>query len=72
MTMEDWSKRIDTYLTSDERQILDNSGSVSHEEAILHAETEFEQYRIIQDKLFRSDFDNFLEALPFEEEKSTT
>ena len=67
MTMEDWSKRIDAYLASDERQLLSNTGSVSHEEAVAHAETEFEKYRIIQDKLFRSDFDDFLLKLPFEE-----
>ena len=68
MTMEDWAKRIDAYLTSDERPLLDNAGSVSHEEAVLHAETEFEKYRIVQDHLFRSDFDKFLGALPFEAE----
>ena len=68
MTMEDWSKRIDAYLSSDERQILDNAGSVSHEDAVSHAETEFEKYRIIQDRLFRSDFDDFLLKLPFEKE----
>ena len=66
MTMEDWAKRIDTYLTSDERPLLDNAGSVSHEEAMLHAETEFEKYRIVQDRLFRSDFDLYLEELPLE------
>ena len=63
MTMEDWAKRIDAYLSSDERPLLDNAGSVSHEEAVLHAETEFEKYRIIQDRLFRSDFDRFLGEL---------
>ena len=68
MTMEDWAKRIDAYLSSDERPILDNAGSVSREEAIQHAETEFEKYRIVQDRLFQSDFDRFLDALPFEEE----
>ena len=67
MTMEDWAKRIDAYLSSDERPLLDNAGSVSHEEAVLHAETEFEKYRIVQDRLFQSDFDKFLCALPFEE-----
>lgn len=70
MTMEDWAKRIDAYLSSDERPILDNAGSVSHEEAILHAETEFEQYRIVQDRLFQSDFDKYLGALPFEDGKT--
>ena len=68
MTMEDWAKRIDAYLTSDERPLLDNAGSVSHEEAVLHAETEFERYRIVQDRLFQSDFDKFLGALPFEDD----
>ena len=43
MSMEDWAKRIDAYLTSDERPLLDNAGSVSHEEAVNHAETEFHQ-----------------------------
>ncbi len=69
MTMEDWAKRIDAYLSSDERPLLDDAGSVSHEEAVLHAETEFEKYRIVQDRLFLSDFDKFLGALPFEEEE---
>ena len=68
MTMEDWAKRIDAYLSSDERPILDNAGSVSREEAVQHAETEFEKYRIVQDRLFQSDFDRFLDALPFDEE----
>ena len=66
MTMEDWAKRIDAYLSSDERPLLDNAGSVSHEEAVLHAETEFEKYRIVQDRLFQSDFDKYLGELPFE------
>jgi len=70
MTMEDWAKRIDAYLSSDERPILDNAGSVSHEDAVLHAETEFEKYRIVQDRLFQSDFDRFLGTLPFEEDNT--
>ena len=68
MTMEDWAKRIDAYLSSDERPLLDNAGSVSHEDAVLHAETEFEKYRIIQDRLFQSDFDKYLGELPFDDE----
>lgn len=68
MTMEDWAKRIDAYLSSDERPLLSNAGSVSHEEAVLHAETEFEKYRIVQDRLFQSDFDKFLGKFPFDEE----
>lgn len=70
MTMEDWAKRIDAYLSSDERPLLDNAGNVSHEEAVLHAETEFEKYRIAQDHLFQSDFDKYLDALPFDEDNT--
>lgn len=68
MTMEDWAKRIDAYLTSDERPLLDNAGSVNHEDAVLHAETEYEKYRIVQDRLFQSDFDKYLDTLPLEED----
>ena len=69
MTMEDWSKRIDAYLNSDERPLLQDAGTVSHEQAQAFAETEFEKYRVIQDRLFESDFDRFsLPTLPFEEE----
>ena len=67
MTMEDWVKRIDAYLNSDERPLLDSAGTVSAEQAKAHAETEFEKYRVIQDRLFRSDFDNFTDMLPFED-----
>ena len=70
MTMEDWAKRIDAYLSSDERPILDNAGSVSHEDAVLHAETEFERYRIVQDRLFQSDFDRLLGTLPLDEDNT--
>lgn len=59
MTMEDWATRIDAYLSSDERPLLPDSGKVSHEFAKQYAETEFEKYRVIQDKLFSSDFDKF-------------
>ena len=69
MTMEDWSKRIDAYLNSDERPLLQDAGSVSHEQAQAFAESEFEKYRVIQDRLFESDFDRFaLPTLPFEGE----
>ena len=70
MTMEDWAKRIDAYLNSDERPLLQDAGCVSHEQAQEYAETEFEKYRVIQDRLFESDFDRFvLPTLPFEDEK---
>lgn len=69
MTMEDWAKRIDAYLNSDERPLLTDAGSVNHEAAQEYAETEFEKYRVIQDRLFESDFDRFaLPTLPFDEE----
>ena len=68
MTMEDWAKRIDSYLSSYERPLLQTAGHVSHEQAQEHAETEFEKYRIVQDRLFESDFDRFtLPTLPFED-----
>lgn len=57
MTMEDWAKRIDAYLSSDERPLLDNAGTVSNEFAKEFSETEFEKYRVIQDRLYSSDFD---------------
>ena len=57
MTMEDWVKRIDAYLASDERILLSDAGAVSHDYAKEYAETEFEKYRILQDRLFCSDFD---------------
>ena len=69
MTMEDWAKRIDAYLNSDERPLLDSAGTVSAEQAKAYAETEFEKYRVIQDRLFRSDFDNFSDMLPFEDKE---
>ena len=61
MTMEDWSKYIDRFLMMDDRKLLQDNGKVSAEEAKKYAEFEFEKYRIIQDKLFVSDFDVELE-----------
>ncbi|MEF9924800.1 MAG: RhuM family protein, partial [Muribaculaceae bacterium] len=59
MSMEDWAIRIDRFLDSDDRPILIGAGSISAQQAKLFAESEFEKYRIIQDKLFKSDFDRF-------------
>lgn len=59
MTMEDWAKRIDKFIDVAELPILQDSGNVSAEFAKEFAETEFEKYRIIQDRLFQSDFDRF-------------
>ena len=60
MTMEDWANRLDGFLEFNGNEILIGSGKISYEMAKLHAETEFEKYRIVQDRLFKSDFDNFL------------
>ena len=60
MSMEDWAKRLDGFLEFNGNEILTGSGKISHEQAKLHAETEFEKYRIVQDKLFESDFDRFM------------
>ena len=62
MTMEDWAKRLDTFLQFNEEDILHDSGKVSAEVAKSFAESEFEKYRPIQDKLFESDFDRLLLA----------
>jgi hypothetical protein len=68
MTMEDWAKQIDTILAAGGNEVLQTAGSVTAEEAKEHAETEFEKYRIVQDRLFQSDFDKYLGELPFEGE----
>ena len=60
MTMEDWSTRIDKYLLSDDRDILKDAGKISHEIACDKALTEFEKYRVKQDRLYQSDFDKLL------------
>jgi len=61
MTMEDWAKRIDAFLEFDEREILKNAGKITMKIAKEFADTEFERYRIVQDKLFESDFDKLVE-----------
>ena len=60
MTMEDWSKRLDLFLMADDREVLQDSGKITAEIAKSKAETEFEKYRIIQDRLFVSDYDRYL------------
>ena len=63
MTMEDWTKRLDMFLEFDEREILQNPGKVTAKIAKAHAESEFEKYRIVQDRLFESDFDRHIKKL---------
>lgn len=60
MTMEDWARRLDLFLMADEREILQDAGKITAEIAKEKAETEFEKYRVIQDRLYMSDFDKFL------------
>ena len=60
MTMEDWAKRLDLFLMADDREILQDAGKITTEIAKTKAETEFEKYRVIQDRLFMSDFDKYL------------
>ena len=62
MTMEDWSNRLDGFIEFNGRDLLIDAGKISAEQAKLHAETQFEKYRIVQDQLFKSDFDLFLES----------
>lgn len=69
MTMEDWSKRLDLFLMADDREVLNDAGKITAEIAKAKAETEFEKYRIIQDKLFVSDFDKYLLELEEHEKK---
>lgn len=63
MTMEDWVKRLDAFLEFDERKILDGKGKISAEQAQKLAESEFEKFRIVQDRLFESDFDKEVKKL---------
>lgn len=60
MTMEDWADRLNRFLEFNEHEILTNSGRVTHEIAKAFAESEFEKYRVIQDRLYESDFDRFV------------
>lgn len=60
MTMQDWSQRLNRFLEFNEHEILHDTGRVTHEIAKAFAESEFEKYRIVQDRMFESDFDHFL------------
>ena len=60
MSMEDWAKRLDGFLEFNGSKVLTGAGKISAEKAKLHAETEFEKYRIVQDRVYESDFDRFI------------
>ena len=70
MSMEDWAKRLDGFLEFNGNELLMEPGKVSAEQAKLHAETEFEKYRIVQDRLFMSDYDKYLLELEHQAEQS--
>jgi len=63
MTMDDWSKRLDLFLEFDDREVLQDAGSISAHIAKEHALSEFEKYRVVQDKLYRNDFDKLIEDI---------
>lgn len=67
MSMEDWTKRLDGFLEFNGNELLIGSGKINAEEAKLHAESEFEKYRIIQDVIFKSDYDKYLMELEKQE-----
>ena len=69
MTMEDWEKRLNGFLRLWDKEILNDAGKVTAALAKEHAESEFEKYRIIQDRLYKSDFDKFLELENIAENK---
>ena len=70
MSMEDWAKRLDGFLEFNGNEILTGPGKISAEQAKLHAESEYEKYRIVQDRIFQSDFDRFLKETAAVEKKS--
>jgi hypothetical protein len=64
MTMQDWETRLNRFIAATDRKILQDAGKVTAEIAQAHAESEFEKYRIVQDRLFESDFDQMIKELP--------
>lgn len=69
MTMEDWSSKLNVFLKFNNRELLENPGKVTQEVAKSFAESEFEKYRIVQDRLFESDFDKMIKKLENKSDK---
>ena len=69
MTMADWEGRLSGFLKLWDREILKDAGKVTAELAKTHAESEFEKYRIIQDKLYESDFDRMIKQIESTQKK---
>jgi hypothetical protein len=63
MTMEDWGAKLNAFLQFNDREILDNAGTVAQEVAKSLAEREFEKYRVVQDRVFESDFDRHVKGI---------
>jgi hypothetical protein len=63
MTMQDWETRLNRFIEATDREVLQDAGKVTAEIAKAHAESEFEKYRIVQDRLFESDFDRMLKQI---------
>lgn len=70
MTMADWEERLNKFIAATDREILQDAGKVTAQIAKAHAESEFEKYRIIQDRLFESDFDKHIKALGMPDESA--
>jgi hypothetical protein len=70
MTMSDWANHLDLILQADGNELLTNAGEISAQIAEEHALCEFEKYRIIQDRLFESDYDRFIAQMKSLEDKS--
>lgn len=63
MTMQDWETRLNRFIEATDRDVLQDAGKVTAEIAKAHAESEFEKYRIVQDRLFESDFDRLIRQM---------
>jgi hypothetical protein len=70
MTMQDWETRLNRFIETTDRAVLQDAGRVTAEIAKAHAESEFEKYRIVQDRLFESDFDRAVKQLEQDEKKN--
>ena len=67
--MQDWEARLNRFIEATDREILQDAGKVTAEIAMTHAESEFEKYRVIQDRLYESDFDRVTKKLIDREEE---
>jgi hypothetical protein len=71
MTMQDWESRLNRFIEATDREVLQDAGKVSAEIANAHATSEFEKYRIVQDRLFESDFDRLIRQIEIPHEPTS-